>query len=437
MSDNQPAVRARANLVLATLFVGTFAVGCAEMLVAGVLDLLATGLDVSVPAAGSLVTANALGLAVGGPVLTALTTKIDRRPILLGSLTAFVVVTAIPVLIPDYDLFLLARVAAGALQGLFIAAAFMIATSVVPPQRAGRAISIVLSGFAVSTAAGVPIGTLIGHALGWRGAFAAVLALAVVVLVTAPALIPSTPSAGGGIAGQARFAFAPRVLALLGLFFLVFAAISSTLTYLVPFLQHITGISGTLISGYLLAYGATTLLGSAGGGRLADTHAARTLIVGTIGLGATLLTLYLVGSSPFLVALTLVVWGLFAFGMTPSMQFRVVSLAGPGRALASSLPASAANAGIAFGSVAGGITIDVIGTRAVTLTGLTITAAAVVVAILTRSLQPPTTTPSVTQPTRELAPYRYQELRTVGTPSAPAGASQPETNQRTAPLSGS
>lgn len=402
MSDNHAATRARTNLVLATLFLGTFAVGCAEMLVVGVLDLLARGLDVSEVAAGSLMTASALGLAVGGPVLTALTIKIDRRRILVGSLAAFVLVTATPVLIPEYHLFLVARVVAGALQGLFIAAAFMIGPSIVAPERAGRAISIVLSGFAVSTAAGVPIGTLIGHEFGWRGAFVAVLALATAVLLTAVVMIPSTPSVGGGAAGQARYAFAPRVLALLGLFFLVFAANSSALTYLIPFLHNVTGVSGAVVSLFLLAYGAATFVGSVGGGRFADTHAARTLIVGTIGLGVALLALCVVGSSAVLVASVLVIWGLFAFGMTPSIQFRVVDLAGPGGALAASLPASAANAGLAFGSVAGGVTMDVISTRAVALTGLTIAVVAVVVAVLTRSLQPPAADRSNTQPTREL-----------------------------------
>jgi predicted MFS family arabinose efflux permease len=96
----RPAIAARANLVLATLFAGAFAVGCAEMLVVGVLDLLSDGLHVSVPAAGALVTANALGLAVGGPALTALTLRLDRRRVLVGSLAAFVLVTATPVVSP-------------------------------------------------------------------------------------------------------------------------------------------------------------------------------------------------------------------------------------------------------------------------------------------------------------------------------------------------
>ena len=383
-----PTEPTRANLVLATLFLGTFAVGCAEMLVVGVLDLLAADLDVSVPAAGSLMTASALGLAVGGPVLTALTTRVDRRTILLQSLAAFVLVSALPVLLHSYDLFLVTRAVAGALQGVFIAAAFVIGPSVVAPNRVGRAMSIVLSGFAVSSAAGVPIGTLIGHAVGWRGAFVVVLAVASIVFVAAFAVIPSTPGDGDAASGRARFAFAPRVLALLGLFFLVFTANSAVLTYLVPFLQRITGVSGSLVSVFLFAYGAATFAGSLGGGRLADGRAARTLVVGTCGLAGALLVLWAVASSAILVLPALVAWGLIAFGMTPSVQLRVVTLAGPGAALAASLPASAANAGIACGSVLGGLTIDQVGTRPVVLTGLGVAVAAVVVAVLTRNLQP-------------------------------------------------
>ncbi len=389
MNDARTAPPARTNLVLATLFAGAFAVGCGEMLVVGVLDLLAQGLGVSVPAAGSLVTANAIGLAVGGPVLTALTIRYDRRPVLLGSLIAFGLVMAVPLVFADYHLFLAARLAGGALQGLFIAAAFVIGTSVAPPERAGRAMSIVLSGFAVSTAVGVPIGTVIGHAVGWRGAFVAVLGLASVVLVSAFATMPSTPSVGRGAAGQAASAFAPRVLVMLGLFVLVFAAFSSTLTYLVPFLQRITGVSGDAVSFFLLAYGAATLVGSIGGGRFADAHATGTLIIGTIGLSVALLGMYVAGTSAWLVVVMLTIWGIFGFATTPAMQFRIVSMAGEGGTLAASLPASAANAGVALGSVAGGLTIDPFGVRAVALTGTLIAVASVLGAVLTRGLQPP------------------------------------------------
>lgn len=285
---NHPTTR-RAGFVLAALFLGTFVVGTAELIVVGLLNLIAADLRVSTPAAGALVTANALGLAVGGPILTALTIKLNKRIVLIGALAVFIVVNVVAVLAADYGVFTAVRALAGAVQGLFIAAGFAVGISVVPPEQMGRAMSVVISGVAVSAALGVPLGTLLGQTLGWRGSFTAIVALAVLALVAILWLIPSVPAARGGVGSQFRYAFAPRVLALLGLNFLVFAALFAALTYIVPFLQSITGISGAAISVFLLAYGVATAIGSFGGGRFADANVARTLIVGTIGIafGAT------------------------------------------------------------------------------------------------------------------------------------------------------
>jgi DHA1 family inner membrane transport protein len=380
--------RGRANLVLAALFLGAFVLGIPELLVVGVLDLIAADLRVSVPAAGALVTAYALGLAVGGPILTALTIKLDRRTVLICALALSVVGNLVAVLTSGYGPFLAARTLTGALEGLFIAAAIAAGMSLVPPERAGRAISAVVSGFAVSAATGVPLGTLVGQALGWRGSFAAIVVLATIALIAALALVPSVPGTGGA-SDQARHAFAPRVLAVLGLFFLVFASVYSALTYIVPFLENVTGVSGAPIGAFLLAYGVATAVGSFGGGRFADQNAARTLIVATVGVAASLLALYLLGASAFLVAPALVALGLFAMGMAPSLQYRVVSLAGPGGALAQSLPASAANAGIAFGSVAGGVAIGGYSASSAVIAGLAIAVIAIPVAWATGLLKPP------------------------------------------------
>ncbi|MFI0447230.1 MFS transporter [Actinomadura sp. 6N118] len=381
--------RGRANLVLATLFVGMFVLGSAELLVVGVLNLIADDLRISIPTAGTLVTAYALGLAIGGPILTALTIKLDKRTVLVGALVLFILGNLVAVLTADYALFLTARVVTGAVQGLFIAAAFAAGLSVVPPERIGRAISIIISGVAVSAALGVPLGTLVGQALGWRGSFTAIVVLSVIALIATVALVPSAPGSGGGAGDQARHAFAPRVLAVLFLTFLVFAALYAALTYIVPFLETVTGISGVMISVFLLAYGVATAVGSFGGGRFADQNAARTLIIASLGLAGSLLALYLVGSMAFLVALVLLVYGVFGFGMVPSLQYRVISLAGPGGTLAQSLPASAANMGIAFGSVAGGVAIGGSTASAAVLTGLIIAVLGIVVAWATAFLKPP------------------------------------------------
>ena len=363
--------------------------GSTELLVVGVLDLIAADLRVSIPAAGTLVTAYALGLAIGGPILTALTIRLNKRTVLASTLILFILGNLIAVLTASYGLLLVARTLTGASQGLFIAAAFAAGISVVPPARMGRAIAVVISGVAVTGAVGVPLGTLVGQALGWRGSFTAAAALAVVALIVTVALVPSVPSTGGSASSQARYAFAPRVLAVLALTFLVFAALYAALTYIVPFLQTVTGISGGLISVFLLAYGVATAVGSFGGGRFADTNAALTLIVATAGLAASLLALHLVGTIAVLVALVLLASGGFAMGMAPSLQYRVVSLAGPGGAIAHSLPASAANVGIAFGSFAGGVAIGSFNASSTVITGLIIAVIAIVVAWATSFLKPP------------------------------------------------
>jgi DHA1 family inner membrane transport protein len=345
----------RTRLVLVTLFVGAFTMGCAEMLPVGLLDLIAEDLRVGVPAAGMLVTANALGLALGGPLLTLVTTRLERRRVLLVALAVFAAGSLLPALGAGFVPLLLARVVLGAVQGVFIAAGISTATAVVPAARAGRSMAVVISGFATASAVGLPLGTLLGHAMGWRAAFIVLVAQAIVVLGLALAVLPRVPSSPDARLGaQARYAFAPRVLGMLALCLVIFCGIQSALTYLVPFLGAVTSVSGPGIGVYLLAYGVATTVGSAAGGALADVNASRTLVLGTAGVALSLGAIMLGGANPLVVLVATFGVGLFGMGMAPSMQHRVAALAGPGAPLAASLPASAVNAGIALGSLAGG-----------------------------------------------------------------------------------
>jgi DHA1 family inner membrane transport protein len=176
MSTQQAAPsQTKANLALATLFLGMFVLGSGELLVVGVLDRMAADLNVSISGAGTLVTVYALGLAIGGPILTALTIKMNRKLLLITSVVLFIACNLIAVLTADYTLFLVLRFLIGASQGLFIAGAFIAAMAVVPAERIGQAIGIVISGVAVSGALGVPLGTLVGQTLGWRGSFTAII----------------------------------------------------------------------------------------------------------------------------------------------------------------------------------------------------------------------------------------------------------------------
>ncbi|GAA4201823.1 MFS transporter [Actinocatenispora rupis] len=381
----------RAKLVLAVLFLSTFVMGVTELLVPGVLNLIAADLGVSIQAAGMLVTAQALGVALGGPLLTALTVRLTRRVVLAGTIAVFIVANLVLVLSSDYGLVVAARALGGAVGGLFIAAAFQVGTSIVPAERMGRAISVVLSGTTVSAALGVPLGTWAGQALGWRGSFLAIVVLSALVLVAVLALVPRVPAGGRSIGDQARYAFAPRVLAVLVVIVLVFAALFAALTYIAPFLERVTGVPGTLISLFLLAYGVATAVGSFGGGRFADANAPRALILGTGGLAVALLVLYLAGTVAALVVLALLALGVFGMGTAPVVQYRVVGLAGPGAQLAQSLPASSANLGVALGAAVGGVAVGRFSVIATMLSGCAFACAAVVIAWGTRLLTPPTT----------------------------------------------
>ncbi|KUH80400.1 MULTISPECIES: MFS transporter [unclassified Mycobacterium] len=396
MSTQQAAVvPASATRALAMLFVGAFVMGTSELLVVGVLDLVADDLSVSVSTAGTLVTAYALVLAIGGPILTALTIRLNKRRVLCGALALSIACNLVVAVSTSYDLTLVARCLTGAFAGLFDATAFAVGLAVVPPARAGRALAVVISGVAVSAAVGVPLGTLLGQALGWRGSYTAIVVLLAVTLVATVALVPSVPSTGGGVGDQARYAFAPRVLAVLVLCALVFGSTFAALTYIVPFLHEVTGISDGWVSVFLLAYGAATAVGSFGGGRFADWNAGRTLIFGSVGAAGSLAALHLFGANPFLVAVLLLALGVFSMGLGPSLQYRVVALAGPGEQLAQSLPASAINLGIAFGSFAGGVALAAFTTSAAVVTGFVIALVAIPVAWATNRLTPPSCT---TQP---------------------------------------
>jgi DHA1 family inner membrane transport protein len=385
-----PAAARRTGLALASLFLGTFVLGSAELLVVGVLNRVASDMSVSVSTAGTLVTAYALGICVGGPVLTAASIRFGRRNLLIAALAAYIAGNAGLAAAASFGEMLAARAVTGCLQGLFIGVAFAVATSIVPAERMGWAISTVFGGIAVSTAIGLPLGTFIGQELGWRAAFGSVAALGVVALAAIAALVPRVDNRGaGGLRAQAPHALAPRVLALLGVGFLVMGGEFAALTYLTPFLEQTTGISGSLVSVFLLAYGIANAAGTFLGGRAADRNASLTLATATIVVVGALVLLYLGGSAVALAVIALLVWGLVGFGLVPSLQYRVVSLAGPGGDLASTLPASAVTGGIAVGSLIGGWAVARHGPSAAVLVVVINCGIAGPAAIATRWLTPP------------------------------------------------
>ncbi|MFI5806359.1 MFS transporter [Streptomyces sp. NPDC051561] len=380
----------RNKYALAVLGLGAFVIGTAELVVVGVLGLIASDLGVSVGTAGLLVTAYALGIALGGPLLTALTIKVPRRTLLWLALAVFIGGNLVAVAGGAFGMVVAARVLCGALHGLFIGSASAVATQLVAPERRGQAVGLVFGGIAVSTVFGVPLGTLVGQALGWRATFVGVVVLGVIALLATVSLVPPVRGTGSaGLGEQARHAFAPRVLVMLLAGLLLLGSQFTVFTYLAPFLEEVTGIGGGAVSAFLLVFGVFSAVGTFGGGRFADRNASNTLTVGAVILIAAIGALHLFGSNPVLVGLALAAWGLVGFGVTPALQLRVISLAGAGGDLAATLGASAVNAGIAVGAAVGGWALAAYGVGEVPLVALVGCAVALPVVWATRFLKVP------------------------------------------------
>ncbi|MCV2459468.1 MFS transporter [Streptomyces sp. ICN988] len=380
----------RSTLALGALGLGAFAIGTAELVIVGVLNLIADDLDVSLSTAGLLVTAYALGISIGGPIATAATIGVRRHTLLCAALGVFVLGNLAAVLAGVFGLLVLARLLCGALHGLFLGAASAVATALVAPEHRGRAVGLVFGGISVSTVLGVPLGTLLGQNLGWQATFAGVAVLGVVALVVIMIWVPAVRSSGsGGLGAQARHAFHPRVLAMLAAQVLLMGSQFIAFTYLAAFLEDVTGIDGAMVSVFLMIFGVFSAIGTFAGGRFADANASRTLLVGNAVLVVGLLVLYVFGESRAMTGVALAVWGVVGFGVTPALQLRVISLAGRGADLAATLGASAANVGVASGAAVGGWALASFGIEDVPLTALVFAVVALPAVWATRFLRVP------------------------------------------------
>lgn len=362
----------RSGLALGALALSAFVIGTAELVVVGILNLVAADMGVSISSAGWIVTTYALGISLGGPVVSAVTTRFGRRSLLLVALAAYVGGNLLVALATSFGLVLLARVLTGSIHGLFIGVASVVAANLVPAERRGQAISTVFGGIAAATVFGVPIGTLVGQTFGWRAAFFGIVAVGALALVATLAVVPDVGGHGGGLGEQARAAFAPRVLLTLAVGLLLLGGQFTAFTYLAVYLEQVTGVSGGLVSAYLLIYGVASAVGIGIGGRLADLGPGATMLGCNVLLVLTLGALFLFGGSPVLAAVLLAVWGAVGFGLVPSFQLRTISLAGSGGDLAAALGASAVNAGIAAGAVIGGWALDAFGPAGIVLAAVVI-----------------------------------------------------------------
>lgn len=376
-------------LALLALTISAFAIGTTEFVIVGLIPTIAEQLGVTVPSAGLLVTIYALGVAIGAPVLTALTSRIPRKLLLVGLMVLFTLGNLLAWQSPSYESLVVARLLTGLAHGVFFSIGSTIATSLVAKEKAASAIAIMFGGLTVALVTGVPLGTFIGQQFGWRETFLAVSLIGAVATLASIILVPSNIKNQGsaGVREQLKVLTHPRLLLIYAITTLGYGGVFTTFTFLAPMMQELAGFSAPTVSWILLAYGVAVAVGNIWGGKLADRHGAvRALSFIFAALAVLLLVFQFTASHSIAALLTVIVMGVFAFGNVPGLQVYVVQKAAqytPNAVdVASGLNIAAFNIGIALGSVIGGQTVASLGLAQTPWIGALI----VVVALLLVSL---------------------------------------------------
>lgn len=372
-------------LALLALTISAFAIGTTEFVIVGLVPTIAEQLGVSLPSAGLLVSLYALGVAVGAPVLTALTGKVPRKQLLVGLMALFTAGNVLAWLAPGYETLVVARVLTGLAHGVFFSIGSTIATSLVSKEKAASAIAIMFGGLTVALVTGVPLGTFIGQHFGWRETFLAVSALGVISLISSLILVPNDipGRAVAGLKAQLNVLTHPRLLIIYTITALGYGGVFTAFTFLAPMMQSLAGFSPAAVSWILLGYGVSVAVGNIWGGKLADRHGAVPALKFIFAaLSLLLLVFQFTASIQYAALATVLVMGIFAFGNVPGLQAYVVQKAeqyAPDAVdVASGLNIAAFNVGIAMGSVIGGQTVAHIGLAQTPWIGAVIVAVALV-----------------------------------------------------------
>ncbi|WP_306317729.1 MULTISPECIES: MFS transporter [unclassified Streptomyces] len=365
---------------LAALCASVFVIGTSEYLVAGVLPEVGADLQVSQGTAGQAVTAYALGVVIGGPVVTVATARLPRKGLAIGLMLLFAVGSALSALAPSFGLLLAGRLVSSLSHAAFLALALVMATGVVPENRTGSAIATVASGFTVATLLGVPLGSLLGHAAGWRAPFAVLTALTLAAVALLALVLPRQQAPATSLRDELRVVTRRPVLLAIATTAVGFSGVSVVFTYIAPLLTRVAGFSPAAVSALLLAYGAGSFLGNLAAGKLTDKSMSATVRGVFGGLTGVLATMPFAAAWQPTAVLAVLVLGLLATATIAPLQGLILHHAGAAPNLATSVNVGAFNLGAATGSALGGLLVAAGALRwtglagaTLSLTGLTLT----------------------------------------------------------------
>lgn len=348
-------------LPILSLFLAAFGIGTAEFVIAGILPEVSTDRGVSIPQAGILITAYAIGVAIGGPIVTMLIGRFSRKYSIVTLIGMFTIGQAFCALAPSYELLMAARLFVSIGHGAFFGAAAIMATKLVAPEKAGSAVGLLLAGLTVANIIGVPGGTAIGQAFGWRATFWAVGIFGLIALTATALLLPHDKPehhADSNLGAQFRALTRPAVYLTFATIIVAIIGQFAVFTYIAPYLTTVTGVAPEVVPWLLLLSGVGSTIGVLIGGRLADWKLMPTLI-GMLVASAVIYAVMWAGSANVVVmAIAMLLWSGLSFGFGTPAQSRILKAAADAPNLASSLIPTAFNIAIALGSAIGAYAID-------------------------------------------------------------------------------
>jgi DHA1 family inner membrane transport protein len=376
MSNNHSPSQSSAALPLLALAIGAFGIGTTEFGPMGMLPTIAQGVGVSIPSAGMLVSAYAIGVMVGAPIMTLLLARWSHRKALIALMAIFTVGNLLSALAPNYLSLMVARVVTSLNHGAFFGLGSLVASSLVPREKQASAVAAMFLGLTIANVGGVPAATWLGQQIGWRESFAAVAMLGVLAMAS---LRFALPPGGKGhvpdVAAELHALTRPPVLMALATTVLCSGAMFALYTYINPSLETLTQASPAFITAMLVLIGIGFTLGNTLGGKLADRSVDGALIGFLLVLVVSMLAYPWFAQTQLGAAVALLVWGTAAFAVVPPLQMRVMRAATAAPGLASSVNIGAFNLGNALGAALGGAVLQAGGSyAAVSVAGGTLAA---------------------------------------------------------------
>ncbi|MGR6838652.1 MFS transporter [Aliivibrio wodanis] len=341
------------------LTLAAFAIGTAEFVIAGILPQIATSLSITEGQAGYLISAYALAIVIGGPILTIYLARFNKKLVLTGLMALFIIGNILSALAPTYHLLLISRVVAGLVQGPFYGIGAVVATNLVSEKMAGRAVGQMFAGLTLANVLGVPAGTWISLQFGWHTTFFTVAAFGAIAMIS---ILTSIKSTGHGEAKDIKTQLAafknPMLIISLAITALSWSGFMTLYGYLAPIAMHITGYGESAVTWILVIVGFGLIIGNTLGGRSSDKDLNKASMFWAIAMIVSLIAVGLVVDNKILFVIAAFIFGIASFANVPAMQLRVMNNGGEGQELAATANISAFNLANAFGGFLGGMVLD-------------------------------------------------------------------------------